>query len=49
MAYKLREWDVQDIRSGRVTRLRARSRRSLERRLGPRRSDEVIIRRVDKG
>jgi len=47
MPYKLKQWEIRDNRTGRVTNvLRARSRRTLERRLGRQRAREVTIREV---
>jgi hypothetical protein len=42
VSYKLKCWAITDIRTGRVTVVRAKNRRTLERRLG-KRADEVLI------
>jgi len=48
MAYKLKRWLLIDIRTGWISIVRARSRRSLEKRLG-KRANEVIIQEVKDG
>lgn len=45
MGYKLKRWLITDIRTGRRVELRAKSRRSLDKRLGKRVS-EVLVERV---
>lgn len=46
MSYKLKCWQVTDIRAGRATVVRAKSRRTLDKRLG-KRADDILIRRVN--
>lgn len=45
MGYKLKRWLIRDIRTGRVNEVRAKSRRSLNKRLG-KRVNEVLVKRV---
>ena len=42
MSYKLKCWRLTDIRTGRVTEVRAKSSRTLNKRLG-KRANEVLI------
>lgn len=45
MSYKLKCWQLTHIRTGRVTMLRAKSRRTLEKRLG-KAADDVLIKEL---
>jgi hypothetical protein len=44
MGYKLKCWQLTDIRTGHVTQVKAKSRRTLDRQLG-RRANDVLIER----
>jgi len=46
---KLKKFKVEDIRTGHYTIMRAKSKRTLEARLGARRADQVLISLVKKG
>jgi len=44
MGYKLKQWLITDVRTGRVEKVRAKSRRTLEKRLGKQVEDTIIER-----